>query len=230
MAAIMLWLFPPLLGRQFHEDRAHLGLAPLWVPRTSRGAWRSAGPHVDGLAVDGGTQWALCKVILTPCLPFCNCCGAVASGWGWQLGSVCWQPFGSCHLPDTLSLSSGSLGWEPCGLILRRPWIPAGMSSLVGWAGPSWNPLGSDSCATFTPTPPSLHSLSLLPAAISSVVGEPLVLWAALPFVQSKAPSQLNSLGSSEQQGWWEGGRVGLPEDESKRQGSDPAEGHALGW
>lgn len=174
---------------------------------------------------------ALCKVILTACLTFCNCCGAVASGWGWQLGSVCWQPFGSCHLPDTLSLSSGSLGWEPCGLILRRPcWIPAGMSSPVGWAGPSWNPLGSDSCATFTPTPPSLHSLSLLPAAISSVVGEPLVFWAALPFVQSRAPSQLNSLGSSEQQGWWEGGRVGLPEDESKRQGSDPAEGHALGW
>lgn len=28
----MLWLFPPLLGRQFHEGRAHLALASLWVP------------------------------------------------------------------------------------------------------------------------------------------------------------------------------------------------------
>lgn len=38
-------------------------------------------------------------------------------------------------------------------------------SGRVG--GLCWNPLGSDSCATFTPTLPSPHSLPVTPAAIT---------------------------------------------------------------
>lgn len=101
--------------------------------------------------------------------------------------------------------------WRPCG-------SPAGMSSTVGWAGPSWYPRGSDLCATFTPTPPCG------PALVSGCrqgPGKAAGFCAALPFLQSTAPSQPNSLGFSEQQGLWEGGRAGLPEDEGKCLESD---------
>lgn len=71
----------PLLGRQFHEGRAQLGLAPLRVP--------GAALPVIGC---GGCRYpvgTLYKVILTPFLTLCSISRAFASRWGWWFESVC---------------------------------------------------------------------------------------------------------------------------------------------
>lgn len=55
------------------------------------------------------------------------------------------------------------------------PWRPR----RVGCTGPCQDPLGLDSCATFTPTLPSRHSLRVVPAAVT-MWRELLVVCAAL--------------------------------------------------
>lgn len=120
------------------------------------------------------------------------------------------SPFGSCDLPDALSLSSRSLGWEPCGLMLAEALSdPSWMSSPVGWMGARWG-------QTREPLRPPLR----LPVAVAScqlppaVVGELLVFCARpSPLCEAstftaEAPGFLRALGGQR------GGRgAGLPGD-----------------